>query len=295
MLDFSPDLYYNVVKKSNAKEAREERGMTEKLHAFFEERSIEYYAVLDYTDCRETSHEIMSRESFTPRSVIIYLLPYYTGETVNISRYAASLDYHLIIGEVGAALAERIGELYPTSKSCSYGDHSPIDERHAALIAGLGMLGDSGLLINEKYGTYSFIGDLITDIPPEKLGVVAPKKIEKCSGCGACKRACPTGILRGESVDCLSAITQRKGALTDMECALMREYNTAWGCDICQTACPHNASPKKTPIPFFYTDPIYNLTREALDRMDKATFRQRAFAWRGRMIVERNLDILDGD
>ncbi len=266
--------------------------MIEKLREFFKQNGIEYYAVLDYNDCHETSHGIMSRESFVPRSVIIYLLPYYTGETVNISRYAASLDYHLVIGEVGQALALSVAELYPQSNSRSYGDHSPIDERHAALIAGLGILGDSGLLINEKYGTYSFIGDLVTDIPPEKLGAVTPREIERCSGCGACKKACPTGILRGEGIDCLSAITQRKGELTDGERALMRKYNTAWGCDICQTACPHNKSPNKTPIPFFYTDPVYNLTRDTLDKMDKAAFRSRAFSWRGRGTVERNLDIL---
>lgn len=264
----------------------------EKLSDFFEKRNIEYFAVLDYNDCRETSHEIMSRESFTPRSVIIYLLPYYTGETVNISRYAASLDYHLIIGEVGRELAAFVKERYPTSESRAYGDHSPIDERHAALIGGLGILGDSGLLINEKYGTYSFIGDLVTDIPPEELGATQPMSVKRCSGCGACKRACPTGILRGEGTMCLSAITQRKGELSEDECALMREYNTAWGCDICQTACPHNKNPRKTPIPFFYTDPIYNLTEDILDKMDKKTFLARAFSWRGRKIVERNLKIL---
>ncbi len=269
--------------------------MIEKLQDFFKQSHIEYYAVLDYNDCRETSREIMSRESFTPRSVIIYLLPYYTGETVNISRYAASFDYHLIIKEVGGALARCIAELYPESSSRSYGDHSPIDERHAALIAGLGILGDSGLLINEKYGTYSFIGDLVTDIPPEKLGALVPREIERCSGCGACKKACPTGILRGECADCLSAITQRKGELTDGERALMRKYNTAWGCDICQTACPYNQSPSKTPIPFFFIDPIYNLTRDTINKMDKTAFSSRAFAWRGRRTVERNLDILDGD
>ena len=42
-------------------------------------------------------------------------------------------------------------------------------------------------------------------------------KIIHCEHCGACKRACPTGILRGEGVDCLSAITQKKGTLEDSE------------------------------------------------------------------------------
>ena len=173
-----------------------------------------------------------------------------------------------------------------------FGDHSPIAERHAALISGLGIAGDSGLLINEKYGTYTFIGDMITDIPSELLGKTEIVSISTCNHCGACRRACPTGILRGEGDCCLSAITQRKGDLLDREVDLMKKYNTVWGCDICQTACPHNKDPKKTPLDFFYKERISRLDKELLDKMSKDEFSRRAFAWRGRKTVERNLDLL---
>ena len=99
-------------------------------------------------------------------------------------------------------------------------------------------------------------------------------------------------ILTGEGSDCLSAITQRKGELTDDEKSLMRKYNTAWGCDLCQSVCPYNREPKITPIAFFHRERISELTRDILDNMDKASFQRRAFAWRGRKTVERNLDIL---
>jgi epoxyqueuosine reductase len=235
----------------------------------------------------------MGREDFTPRSVIVFLLPYYAGETVNISRYSSSLDYHIAIRDIGEQIIHVLREAYPECHARGYGDHSPIDEVNAALISGLGMIGDNGLLINDKYGSYIFIGDVVTDVPPHLLGAISPMPVKRCKGCGACRRACPTGILRGESDECLSAITQRKGELRDDEIALMRKYNTAWGCDLCQSICPYNSNPIITPIPFFKQERIPHLTREILDDMDKAEFSRRAFAWRGRRTVERNLDILN--
>ena len=263
------------------------------IKSYFESKNIEYYAVLPYSVCREINPDIMSREDFKPKSVIVYLLPYYTGETVNLSRYAASLDYHLALRECADGLISTIKEANPTANAKGYGDHSPISEVSAALVAGLGAIGDNGLILNEKYGSYVFIGDIVTDIEPDILGAISPRDVMTCHHCGACRRSCPTGILRGEGEDCLSAITQRKGELTDSEVDLMRKYNTVWGCDLCQSACPYNREPKITPIEFFHRERITELTRDILDGMDKAAFTRRAFAWRGRKTVERNLDLLN--
>ena len=265
--------------------------MNKVLEEYFKEAKIEFFSVIAYSDCRETASRIIEREQFTPKSVIMYILPYYTGETVNISRYAASLDYHVIIKSVGEGLCAVLKSRYPGANMHIYGDHSPIDERHAALISGLGILGDNGLLINEKYGSYIFIGDVITDIDPEELSAVSPMQIKRCEGCGICKKLCPTGVLSGKSQDCLSAITQKKGELSPEECELMRRHNTVWGCDECQCHCPHNQNPTVTPLEFFKKDAIYELTRERLDSMSDDEFSMRAFAWRKRKTVERNLDI----
>jgi epoxyqueuosine reductase QueG len=118
-------------------------------------------------------------------------------------------------------------------------------------------------------------------------------EIRTCAHCGKCKAACPTGILRGEGADCLSAITQKKGELSEDEKALMRKYNTAWGCDICQTVCPYNRTPMVTPIAFFKESLIPNLTSDCLEEMSKEAFAERAFAWRGRATVARNIGILE--
>lgn len=266
--------------------------MKEIIRKYFESVGVECYSVLSYSDCKEINSHIMEREDFSPKSVIVYLLPYYTGETVNISRYAASLDYHLALGEIGAGLIAALKEAKPDALAKGYGDHSPIDEVGAALRSGLGVVGDNGLILNEKYGSYVFIGDIVTDISPDELGAVEVGEVKRCIGCGACKRACPTRILAGEGSECLSAITQRKGELTEDEKALMIKYNTAWGCDLCQSSCPYNKSPRITPIAFFHRERIAELTRDILDAMDKPTFTKRAFAWRGKKTVERNLDIL---
>ena len=265
--------------------------MKREIEDFFFENKIEYFAALDYRDAVEIAPEIMQRESFEPRSVILFLIPYYAGRTGNLSVYAASLDYHIFIREISERLILLMKKLYPDNNFKAYGDHSPIYEVGAAITAGLGIRGDSGLFINERYGSYVFVADLVYDILPSELGSVKYEARE-CVHCGKCRSACPTGILRGEGEDCLSAITQRKGELSEKEAQLMKKCDTVWGCDLCQSVCPYNESPEITPIEFFHRDRIDNLTTEALAALSKEDFKRRAFGWRGRATVERNLKLL---
>ena len=262
------------------------------IRRFFDEKKIEYYSVLDYRDTRLLNAEILEREGFAPKSAILFLVPYYAGEGVNLSRYATSLDYHIILRALGEELITVLKAHAPSARYKIYGDHSPIDERHAALVAGLGILGDNGLLINEKYGSYIFVADLITDIEPEALGAVSPLPIRHCEGCGICRAACPTGILNGNGEDCLSAITQRKGELLEEEVDLMRKFNTGWGCDVCQSVCPYNRMPALTPIEFFYKDRITRLDPELVSSLSDDEIKARAFGWRGRAVLLRNARIL---
>lgn len=269
--------------------------MKGKIKDYFMSRNIEYFAVLSYEHCREINGRLIERQGFEPKSAVIYLLPYYAGDGINLSNYASSLDYHLIISDISYGLEKTLREEFPDAKIKGYGDHSPINERHAALISGLGIAGDNGLIINERYGSYVFIGDILTDIEPQLIGAAEPLPIRTCEKCGMCRSACPTGILCGEGSECLSSITQRKGELSEEEKRLMRENNTLWGCDICQRVCPHNLEPEHTPVEFFYRDRIPELTSEMLDNMSDEDFKMRAFAWRKRKTVERNLEILFGN
>ena len=142
--------------------------MDKRIAEFFKNEKIEYYSALAYDDVFEVNSRLRERSNIDAKSVIIFLLPYYTGEAENLSRYAVSLDYHLIIKDVTARLVNLLGDIFPGCSAVGFGDHSPIDERGAALSAGLGMLGDNGLLINDKYGSYVFLADVVTDVSPDR-------------------------------------------------------------------------------------------------------------------------------
>ena len=261
-----------------------------KLAEIFDREKIEYFGVVPYGEMREINRRARGRIPFEPQSVIMFLLPYYVGKTENISKYAASYDYHIAVREYTERIIGELRRIYPSASFAGFGDSSPIDERYAAAMAGLGLIGDNGLLINERYGSYVFLCEIISDVNPEALGFQDCLEIKGCSHCGKCKSACPTGILRGDGTGCLSEITQRKGELSRDELEMMRKFNTVWGCDICQDVCPYNKTVEQTPLDFFKIDRITRLTKEVLNGFSDETFKSRAFSWRGRSVLERNLD-----
>lgn len=258
---------------------------------FFESEAIDAFGLLPISACRVARPELLLRGGpFAPRSVLLFLVPYYTGPAENLSLYAVSRDYHIYMRDLTERLTARLTADHPGASFRSFADHSPIDERHAAAAAGLGILGDNGLLIHPRYGSLVFIGEIFSDLPAPDNTPVYP--ITTCEHCGACRRACPTGALTGQG-DCLSELTQRKGELAPEAFELMRRHRTVWGCDLCQTACPHTRRAMRegrvTPIGFFHRERITHLTAAELALMSDETFKTRAFSWRGRRTVERNL------
>lgn len=268
------------------------------LKSVFENEKIEFYGVLPFSECHCRRADLIERKGLRPeeiRSAVIFLIPYYVdGEQGNISLYARSGDYHFysdgLFERILPILRERFG-----GEFVGFADKSPIEENVAAAKAGLGVIGDNYMLNNEKYGSFVFIGEVLSTVEPEKLGFCGEAaNVKECLHCGACKRACPAGTHGGE---CLSALTQKKGVLTEAEEAYIREYGFVWGCDICQTSCPMTrraiANGVKTPIPFFTENRISCLTEELLNGMSKEEFRARAFSWRGKQPLLRNLALFD--
>lgn len=253
----------------------------------FSQYGIEYWAVIDLKYLTVTKAYLLDRVGIKEGSALIFLAPYYSGECENLSRYAAARDYHIFISEVGKSVGKILEE--NGAKSAAFGDHSPIDERDAAAKSGLGIIGDNGLIINEKYGSYVFIGEVVTDAPADSLGGVVPTRVEFCEHCGACAAACP----RGEIGECLSSLTQKKGELSERERSAILKYGMAWGCDICAEVCPHNKDAKITPIPFFKESLTRKLDTESLLSMSEEKFKERAYSWRGKATVLRNLEILE--
>lgn len=215
--------------------------------------------------------------------------PYYLGkeyyEDSNISMYAVPADYHRIAGDIIRDAAAALRARFPEYKWEPFIDNSPVPEVFAASCAGLGAIGKNGLLINERYGSFCFLGEIVTDFPLTP-GRDAPVP---CIGCGECARQCPSGVLRGECFEkdkCLSDISQRKSDLDDDEKEMLVDSGCAWGCDVCQKVCPMNENAEVSPIRAFYetAKPVFRAGDPVEDR---------AFAWRGDKVINRNVELLE--
>lgn len=104
--------------------------------------------------------------------------------------------------------------------------------------AGLGFIGKNGLLITEEYGSFVYLGEIITNIQFEPDQPVP----NGCGDCTRCITGCPTGALLGDgrmnAKKCLSYQTQTKGMMPKEYRKKIR--NVIYGCDICQLVCPYN-------------------------------------------------------
>ena len=229
-------------------------------------------------------------------AVIVALFPYYSGghEDGNISKYAMPRDYHIIAGEMLKNAAAALRAAYPACAFEPFCDASPVPEVEAARLAGLGCAGRNGLLISPLYGSYVFIGEIVTDMPLEACRHPGGT----CIGCMACERSCPAGALDRGIVNwekCLSHISQRKGALTAREEEQLKRVGSVWGCDVCQNVCPMNRAAACTPLEAFRKDLVEKITGEELDRPDfSEKYRARAFMWKGEAVLRRNLRIMEG-
>lgn len=161
--------------------------------------------------------------------------------------YALGDDYHEVIRERLGKVAEWISDT--TGAQCRVCvDTAPLRERYWAVRAGVGFTGLNNQLIVPGAGSYFFLGEIITtlSLPPD-----APCTLS-CGDCGRCVAACPGKALDGsggmDARRCLSYLTiEYKGELpADLELD-----GRIYGCDECQRACPHNATPPRSRIAEF--------------------------------------------
>lgn len=227
-------------------------------------------------------------------SVLVCLFPYYTGEHKdrNISRYAMVTDYHMIAGEYLNRFCKALQEVFPQNQFEPFTDNSPIREVSAAFHAGLGRRGKNGLILHPKYGSYVFIGEVVTDLV---LHPDQPLNPGECIGCRKCQSVCPQGALQSDGSVCLercrSHITQKKGELTDWEIGQIQDGGLIWGCDICNDVCPMNQEAKVlTPVPEFLESAVAVLDAQIAERLLKT----RAYNYRGKKTILRNIQLLEG-
>lgn len=225
------------------------------------------------------------------KGVVIFLVPYFVRDDArrNISRYAVPQDYHIYASMLSERLNAALSAESVSVRAKIFSDTSPFDERALAVRTRLGFPGKNGLLIHETYGSYVFLAEAVTSCVL-RLSGGADSTREACLGCGACGAACPAGCLSENAPHrmCLSALTQKKH-VSEEEMRLIASHALAWGCDRCQEVCPHNRNAAETPIPFFRENRLPYLTRKTVEEMSDEAFSRRAYAWRGREVILRNL------
>jgi len=258
-------------------------------------QGISMMAPLSLADCIIQKPYLLQRAGIEKGTAFLFAVPYYTTEcdacANNISAYAVSRDYHGFFKALFDTLLPVLQEKFPQNRFAGFTDHSPINEVHAAVRAGLGFYGKNHLFLTRAHSSFVFLGEIITDAVFE-IPLPPP---QSCDECGACLAACPVAL---DASRCYSALTQKKGALSEEEIAILRAHGCAWGCDICQRVCPITLRAKEngtlyTTIPYFKESALSPLTAEIVEKMSEEEFATRAYSWRGRNTILRNLRHLE--
>lgn len=182
------------------------------------------------------------------RSLICVALNYYTPHRHSadprhgkISRYAWGRDYHRVLHKRLKALADWLTAAGEGAIQVRYyADTGPVQDKAWAQQAGLGWVAKNGNLITRQYGSWVFLGELVTTLAlaPD------PPHAAHCGTCTRCLEACPTGaITQPYVVDanrCIAYHTIENRAETLPEAIAPHLQNWVAGCDICQDVCPWN-------------------------------------------------------
>ena len=170
-----------------------------------------------------------------------------------ISRYAWGEDYHNVLRAKIDNFTHKLLEIEEFSwRICV--DTAPLLERSLAREAGLGWIGKNTCLINQKVGSWFFLGELLTtlDLAPD-----SPPP-DRCGSCTRCIDACPTnaivpspdGRFELDARLCISYFTiELRSSIPEAHRETMG--SNVFGCDICQDVCPWNGRAAETAEPQF--------------------------------------------
>ncbi|NLN51013.1 MAG: 4Fe-4S binding protein [Acholeplasmataceae bacterium] len=202
-------------------------------------------------------------------------------DSFTASMYTYGYDYHLVIKElVEVAL-----------KDFEYTvlvDNHPLDERKCLELTGLAYLAKNDLMINRDYGSYFFIGLILSKTRQQEVII---ENTDSCGSCRICIDACPVEALtNGFQIDkCLSAKNQLKEPFDEQ--TIKKNY-LLLGCDICQRVCPKNKTMVKDyyqaleakPTAYVLIDDLFNLS----NRNFYNKYGKHAYLWRGKTLLLRN-------
>ena len=209
------------------------------------------------------------------------------------SVYTKRMDYHKAVRSYLERICGYIRDLGGQAEC--FVDSNVLPERYLAYLAGVGFVGRNNMIITKKYGSYVFLGEIITDLelPCEEVrSYEEMKEYKECGYCRQCYEECPTKSINAVKVNsniCLSYLTQKKD-LTDQQIGLLK--NNIFGCDFCQLKCPYNLGAAINVLPEFETMDCMNEDVKVYADMDnkyfKANVSQTSCGWRGKNVLRRN-------
>lgn len=182
------------------------------------------------------------------RSIICVALNYSPRQSIEgIADYAQGKDYHKIVRDRLHLLLQSINSICSV-RGRAFCDSAPVLERYWAVKAGIGYIGRNRQLIIPGKGSKFFLGELFVDI---ELCHDTPQERNLCGDCRKCIVNCPGMALGDEGLDankCLSYLTiEHRGELPENSGKKMKKC--FYGCDRCQTVCPHNRFATPNDIP----------------------------------------------
>lgn len=200
-------------------------------------------------------------------------------------------DYHTVLRDRLQKLETFIQEKVPAAILQSMVDTGELSDRAVAERAGIGWSGKNCAIITPEFGSYVYLGEMITDIP-----FPPDKPIEDgCGTCNKCVDVCPTGALvtggQLNSQRCIAFLTQTKGFLAEEFRSKLG--NRLYGCDTCQTVCPENKGkdfhfhPEMEPDPELAKPKLKPLLTMS-NREFKEKFGHVSGSWRGKKPIQRN-------
>ncbi|QHW35056.1 tRNA epoxyqueuosine(34) reductase QueG [Paenibacillus rhizovicinus] len=215
-----------------------------------------------------------------------------------LSRSAWGEDYHTVLRNRLKRLENWLQERVPEGRFLSMVDTGALSDRAVAQRAGIGWSGSNCAIITPEWGSWVYLGEMITNLP------LPPDKpvTESCGECTVCIDACPTDALVApgqlDSQRCISFVTQTKGLVSD---EMMRKIgNRLYGCDTCQIVCPENKGKHASHHPELVPDnelvkPLLVPLLTMGNREFKERYGSNASAWRGRKPIQRNAVIALGN
>jgi len=207
------------------------------------------------------------------------------------ARASWGVDYHIVLRERLEKLAVFIKDKVPDASNKVMVDTGELSDRAVAERAGIGFSGKNTSIITPEFGSFVYLGEMITNIPFQPDEPIE----DSCGECTKCMDACPTGALvQGGQLNaqrCIAFLTQTKDFLPD---EFREKLGTRiYGCNTCQMVCPRNKQidfhlhPELEPEPELAKPKLKPMLKLS-NREFKETFGHMSGSWRGKKPLQRN-------